>query len=409
MNTKNKPQAEPESPMKAAADALRRKTELEQAHQDGYRDGFKDAQAMLAKPEQPAEEARGVDEQCDGCGGELGDAYCAGCLVDSVGTWLRSIKEDGYRTDNERCAAEILLKLAVEHRALLAAPAAGTKQAATGVAGPDTTYNLGWSAGWAAHERAYGPQAATGAQPDRVKWDKFPAWLIDHHEGDTITEELLQRALADMLKVHPPVGHSRQEQSRPVPDEGRDALPPLPYPDLWRHGAGFQGYTAKPGEGPWFTAAQMRQYAQAAQSRQPEGAALTDEEIITECIAHGMDAGVAFPADKAAICDAFRAALARAASEPRVEGALSESSADEILANHASRLAFELECCLFDNQRFFDQACAALGAYKADVEKLYPSPPTFMGEPIPAERKERYRNMRQERAAHHPTGGGNAD
>lgn len=42
-------QAEPESPMKAAADALRRKTELEQAHQDGYRDGFKAAQAMLDK------------------------------------------------------------------------------------------------------------------------------------------------------------------------------------------------------------------------------------------------------------------------------------------------------------------------------------------------------------------------
>lgn len=53
-------QAEPGSPMKAAADALRRKAELEQAHQDGYRDGFKAAQAMLDKAEQPAEEARGV-------------------------------------------------------------------------------------------------------------------------------------------------------------------------------------------------------------------------------------------------------------------------------------------------------------------------------------------------------------
>lgn len=36
-----------------------------------------------------------------------------------------------------------------------------------------------------------------------VHWDLFPGWLIDHHEGDTITEELLQSALADMLKVHP--------------------------------------------------------------------------------------------------------------------------------------------------------------------------------------------------------------
>ncbi|MCT9017192.1 hypothetical protein N6G05_26960, partial [Cupriavidus gilardii] len=42
-------QAEPGSPMKAAADALRRKAELEQAHQDGYRDGFKAAQAMLSR------------------------------------------------------------------------------------------------------------------------------------------------------------------------------------------------------------------------------------------------------------------------------------------------------------------------------------------------------------------------
>lgn len=54
-------QVEPESPMKVAADALRRKAELEQAHQDGYRDGFKAAQAMLDKAEQAAEEARGVD------------------------------------------------------------------------------------------------------------------------------------------------------------------------------------------------------------------------------------------------------------------------------------------------------------------------------------------------------------
>ncbi|MFX5530148.1 hypothetical protein ABTD83_19740, partial [Acinetobacter baumannii] len=58
-------QAEPESPMKAAADALRRKTELEQAHQDGYRDGFKAAQAMLAKAEQPAEEALGPFNTAD--------------------------------------------------------------------------------------------------------------------------------------------------------------------------------------------------------------------------------------------------------------------------------------------------------------------------------------------------------
>lgn len=43
---------------------------------------------------------------------------------------------------------------------------------------------------------------ATSAQ-DGVRWDMFPAWLIDHCEGETITEEGLQSALADMLKVHP--------------------------------------------------------------------------------------------------------------------------------------------------------------------------------------------------------------
>lgn len=50
------------------------------------------------------------DGQCDGCGADLGDAYCGGCLHDEKGKWLRGIKDDGYRTDNERCAAEILLK-----------------------------------------------------------------------------------------------------------------------------------------------------------------------------------------------------------------------------------------------------------------------------------------------------------
>ncbi|WP_420994084.1 hypothetical protein ACKI2N_001820 [Cupriavidus sp. 30B13] len=37
-----------------------------------------------------------------------------------------------------------------------------------------------------------------------IAWDKFPSWLIDHCEGQTITEEGLQAALADMLKVYPP-------------------------------------------------------------------------------------------------------------------------------------------------------------------------------------------------------------
>ena len=37
-----------------------------------------------------------------------------------------------------------------------------------------------------------------------VDWSSFPGWLIDHHEGDTITEEMLQFALADMLAAASP-------------------------------------------------------------------------------------------------------------------------------------------------------------------------------------------------------------
>ncbi|MBR7517911.1 hypothetical protein KC217_19740, partial [Mycobacterium tuberculosis] len=44
--------------------------------------------------------------------------------MDAVPKWLQSIKDDGYRTDNERCAAEILLKLAAEPRQQSATPAA---------------------------------------------------------------------------------------------------------------------------------------------------------------------------------------------------------------------------------------------------------------------------------------------
>ena len=34
-----------------------------------------------------------------------------------------------------------------------------------------------------------------------VRWDLFPGYLIDHHEGDILSEELLQSALAGMLKA----------------------------------------------------------------------------------------------------------------------------------------------------------------------------------------------------------------
>ncbi len=45
------------------------------------------------------------------------------------------------------------------------------------------------------------PSPESAAKPvDGVRWDLFPGYLIDHCEGDTITEEGLQFALARMLK-----------------------------------------------------------------------------------------------------------------------------------------------------------------------------------------------------------------
>lgn len=49
------------------------------------------------------------------------------------------------------------------------------------------------------------------ASSGNVDWSRFPGWLIDHHEGDTITEEMLQFALSDMLAAAP----------KPEPTKGR--------------------------------------------------------------------------------------------------------------------------------------------------------------------------------------------
>lgn len=43
------------------------------------------------------------------------------------------------------------------------------------------------------------PRAAAAAPAAAIPWDNFPSYLIDHCEGQTITEEGLQRALAAML------------------------------------------------------------------------------------------------------------------------------------------------------------------------------------------------------------------
>lgn len=48
----------------------------------------------------------------------------------------------------------------------------------------------------------------------------------------------------------------------------------------------------------------------------------------------------------------------------------------------ASRLAFMLECVILDPHGHFHAACDLLDEYKAEWEKVNPSPPTFMGEPV---------------------------
>lgn len=73
--------------------------------------------------------------------------------------------------------------------------------------------------------------------------------------------------------------------------------------------------------------------------------------------------------------------------------------ADAIDSAYASKFAFMLECLIVDYQGHWNQATELLDAYKAEWEKVNPTPPTFMGEPIPASRLERLKDMREGRKA----------
>lgn len=58
-------------------------------------------------------------------------------------------------------------------------------------------------------------------QPAAVPWDLFPGWLLDHHEGDVITEESLQFWLSEMLSAY------KKDKSEPhlytsSPDHGEE-------------------------------------------------------------------------------------------------------------------------------------------------------------------------------------------
>lgn len=66
---------------------------------------------------------------------------------------------------------------------------------------------------------------------------------------------------------------------------------------------------------------------------------------------------------------------------------------------YAHKLALELECMLIDPDRNWDSAAKVLDAYKQDWDEVNPRPPTFMGEPVPPERKAIYAAIRAKRAA----------
>ena len=73
-------------------------------------------------------------------------------------------------------------------------------------------------------------------------------------------------------------------------------------------------------------------------------------------------------------------------------------SAQNIDDRYAGRLAFMLECLIVDYHGNWDAACKLLDEYKAAWEAVNPSPPTFMGEPMPPERRERFEKLRNDRA-----------
>lgn len=67
-------------------------------------------------------------------------------------------------------------------------------------------------------------------------------------------------------------------------------------------------------------------------------------------------------------------------------------------AHFAGRLAIMLECVILDPHGHFTDACVLLDEYKTEWEKVNPSPPTFMGEPMPPERRERLKKALADRA-----------
>ena len=70
---------------------------------------------------------------------------------------------------------------------------------------------------------------------------------------------------------------------------------------------------------------------------------------------------------------------------------------NSIDARFCGRLALILECAILDPHGHFELACQLLEEYKAEWEKVNPSPPTFMGETMPPERRARLLEMKAKR------------
>ena len=75
---------------------------------------------------------------------------------------------------------------------------------------------------------------------------------------------------------------------------------------------------------------------------------------------------------------------------------------NSIDARFCGRLALILECAILDPHGHFELACQLLEEYKAEWEKVNPSPPTFMGEPMPPERRARLLEMKAKRKDNSP-------
>ncbi|WNG69306.1 DUF551 domain-containing protein [Cupriavidus gilardii] len=221
-------QAEPGSPMKAAADTLRRKAELEQAHQDGYRDGFKATQAMLDKAEQPAEEARGVDAHTHA-------KIVANCLMAA-----KQILGDHWNG-----ACDDALTHADTLGALLAVPAAGTGEcdATLVVPAPSRLRAIAGSGDVVAMSNALihaanalaAPQAATGAQG--LAWtsvnDRLPPLgtgerVLIYTEGADFAGEQFFDIKADDLYPTP----DGEQDARTEVAAAATHWMPLPYPGI---------------------------------------------------------------------------------------------------------------------------------------------------------------------------------